>query len=69
MAKKHHTGTKKLYKKLDKLYEQSPEVNLSDHKGWIIFSDLHMGDGGSTDDFRRNAKLFTSAHRAMIFFN
>lgn len=27
----------------------------------MIFSDLHMGDGGSTDDFNQNADLFATA--------
>ncbi len=50
-----------LYKKLDKLYLQSPSLDLKSQKRWVIFSDLHMGDGGSTDDFKLNANLFESA--------
>ena len=28
---------------------------------WVIFSDLHMGNGGRNDDFARNAELFNTA--------
>ncbi|WP_421764202.1 metallophosphoesterase [Ekhidna sp.] len=61
MAKKNQLSTKVLYRKLDKLYEQSPTLDIHSKKKWVIFSDLHMGDGGSTDDFKQNANLFTSA--------
>ena len=53
--------TKALYSKLTKQFEESPEIPLSEHQAWVIFSDLHMGDGGSTDDFKSNATLFSSA--------
>ena len=58
MAKKNQLNTKALYTKLNKLFDESPSIELSSKKRWVIFSDLHMGDGGSTDDFKRNAKLF-----------
>ncbi len=58
MVKKSGINTKALYKKLDKLLESSPILDLNSRKRWVIFSDLHIGDGGSTDDFRRNSKLF-----------
>lgn len=61
MANKKRINTKTLYKKLNKLFESSHTLDLNQHKKWVIFSDLHMGDGGSTDDFKRNSKLFTSA--------
>lgn len=53
--------TKALYSKLTKQFESSPEIPLTQHKAWVIFSDLHMGDGSNTDDFKRNESLFTSA--------
>lgn len=34
---------------------------LERHDKWVIFSDLHMGDGGSTDDFKSNSRLFETA--------
>ncbi|MEQ9468676.1 MAG: metallophosphoesterase family protein [Ekhidna sp.] len=61
MANKNQINTKALYKKLDKLRESSPTIDLASKKRWVIFSDLHMGDGGSTDDFKRNSKLFAAA--------
>lgn len=58
MANKNQGKTKALYKKLNRLYEASPTIDLASQKKWVIFSDLHMGDGGATDDFKRNSKLF-----------
>lgn len=52
---------KVVYENLDKLFEQSPTYQLGEKDKWVIFSDLHMGDGGSTDDFKRNADLFKDA--------
>lgn len=51
-------GNKIVYQNLDKLYSNSPEFDLSADDKWVVFSDLHMGDGGSTDDFKNNADLF-----------
>jgi len=61
MAKRNRINTKALYSKLTKQFESSPEIELSSHDRWVVFSDLHIGDGGSTDDFKRNAELFSSA--------
>jgi len=58
---KSQIKTKALYKKLTKQLEESPEIPIEKHRGWVILSDLHMGDGGSTDDFKRNASLFQNA--------
>lgn len=58
MAKSNRLKTKQLYRKLDKLLKEGLQVDLEKHPRWVIFSDLHMGDGGSTDDFKRNAPLF-----------
>lgn len=63
MAKKNQVKTKALYRKLHKLFEASPTIELSSKKRWVIFSDLHMGDGGATDDFKRNATLFETVLR------
>ncbi|MFH6982995.1 metallophosphoesterase family protein [Marinoscillum luteum] len=52
---------KVVYQNLDDLFNQSPVFELTDADKWVIFSDLHMGDGGSTDDFRTNSDLFTRA--------
>ena len=50
-----------VYKNLDQLFKDSPREPLDPGKKWVIFSDLHMGDGGSTDDFKTNSELFVSA--------
>lgn len=49
---------KVVYHSLDKLFEESPTFELADTDRWVIFSDLHMGDGGSTDDFSSNSDIF-----------
>jgi UDP-2,3-diacylglucosamine pyrophosphatase LpxH len=48
---------------LDKLYERSEELHIGDDDKIVIFSDLHMGNRHSSDDFRRNAPVFISALR------
>jgi UDP-2,3-diacylglucosamine pyrophosphatase LpxH len=52
---------KLLYNQLDELYETSYRVQLNPGDKCVVFSDLHMGNGSSKDDFRRNAYLFTTA--------
>jgi predicted phosphodiesterase len=47
--------------KLDDLFEKAQEITLDDTKRYIIFSDLHVGNGKSLDDFRPNAALFMAA--------
>jgi hypothetical protein len=42
---------------LEDLFAAAPRVPLSAHDRIVIFSDLHLGDGGPRDDFRRNADL------------
>ena len=61
MSKKAKINTKTLYRKLDRLLNESTTLDLKSQKRWAIFSDLHMGDGGSTDDFKRNSDLFATA--------
>lgn len=43
------------------LFEEAESESLSPQDKWVVFSDLHMGDGSSTDDFRANADLFEKA--------
>lgn len=50
-----------VYQNLDKLFEEAPTFELKRRDKYVVFSDLHMGDGGSTDDFKANAELFKSA--------
>ena len=49
------------YPHLNKLYESAPLFDLGKHNRWVIFSDLHLGNGSSTDDFSNNAELFQTA--------
>lgn len=46
---------------LRQLCEKSPEISIDDSDHIIIFSDLHMGDRRSTDDFFANSDLFKKA--------
>jgi predicted phosphodiesterase len=47
--------------RLRKLYNGARRFRLSDDDKIVIFSDLHMGNGGKRDDFVHNAPLFKSA--------
>ena len=46
------------FKNLNKLLKNAPQINISDKDKIVIFSDLHMGNGGYRDDFVKNAELF-----------
>ncbi len=46
---------------LSGLYEKAPSIGINENSPFIIFSDLHMGNGKKNDDFRKNAALFTAA--------
>jgi UDP-2,3-diacylglucosamine pyrophosphatase LpxH len=48
---------------LDKLCDRSDEIEIDDDDKLVIFSDLHMGNRRSGDDFKRNAPVFISALR------
>jgi UDP-2,3-diacylglucosamine pyrophosphatase LpxH len=52
---------KLIYTQLDELYESSEKLDCSAGNKYVIFSDLHMGDGSTKDDFRQNADLFKTA--------
>ena len=49
------------YENLNRIFENSPVIPLTSKSKVVIFSDLHMGDGGKTDDFVNNSELFKSA--------
>jgi len=49
--------TKKLQNKLDLLLKTAPELTLGPKDKLVVFSDLHLGDGGSNDDFKKNSDL------------
>lgn len=43
---------------LNNLLKTSPEIQIRKKDKYVIFSDLHIGDGGRNDDFLQNAELF-----------
>ncbi|HUZ18110.1 MAG TPA: metallophosphoesterase [Spirochaetia bacterium] len=43
---------------LECLYARTPAHPLSERDRYIIFSDLHLGNGGRNDDFKSNSQLF-----------
>lgn len=45
------------------LYQKAPRKRIGDSDKFVIFSDLHMGNGSSLDDFLWNSKLFTDILR------
>jgi len=48
---------------LQGLYDAAPRRPLGAREKIVIMSDLHMGDGGSRDDFRHNAQLVDTVLR------
>jgi predicted phosphodiesterase len=54
---------RKLQNKLDRLLQAAPELRLGVDHGLVIFSDLHLGDGGGNDDFKKNGELFLAVLR------
>lgn len=49
-----------IFRHLDDLFHSSTEIEVEQGSRWVIFSDLHAGDGSKKDDFRSNAGLFLS---------
>jgi UDP-2,3-diacylglucosamine pyrophosphatase LpxH len=52
------TNEKKLYESLSKLYEEASNITINDNDKIVVFSDLHMGNGGKQDDFLPNSDFF-----------
>jgi UDP-2,3-diacylglucosamine pyrophosphatase LpxH len=48
---------------LDTVLKGAWESNINNQSRWVIFSDLHMGDGSTKDDFKPNSELFQCALR------
>ncbi|MBN2399692.1 MAG: metallophosphoesterase [Candidatus Aminicenantes bacterium] len=53
----------KLQNKLERLLHAAPELQLGADQKLVIFSDLHLGDGGGNDDFKKNGDLFLTMLR------
>ena len=47
-----------IFRHLDELYKNSFQIDLKKNSKWVVFSDLHVGNGTMKDDFRDNASLF-----------
>lgn len=47
-----------IYSELTNLYLLAPTIRIKPEERWVIFSDLHLGNGGSRDDFLKNSRLF-----------
>lgn len=54
---------KLIYSQLDELYDSSLKLECNSDGKYVIFSDLHMGDGSRKDDFKQNSDLFKTALR------
>lgn len=54
----------RLLRRLDRLYEKAPVLQLGAEDKLVVFSDLHLGDGGKDDDFAKNARLYLEALKA-----
>ena len=52
----HH----KKHPQLERLLRKAKSVNLDNTSKILILSDLHMGNGGRRDEFRRNAQLVST---------
>ncbi len=48
---------------LKRLYHATPPFPLRSGDKYVIFSDLHMGDGSKLDDFQHNSELFETVLR------
>ena len=49
---------KKLNESLTKLFQEVPNLTITDRDKIVVFSDLHMGNGGKQDDFLPNSVFF-----------
>jgi len=48
-----------IYNNIKNIYDSGTEIKITPKDKFVIFSDLHMGDGNRNDDFERNSKLFS----------
>jgi UDP-2,3-diacylglucosamine pyrophosphatase LpxH len=50
-----------IFKHLDKLLKNSVNIDFAKGSKWVVFSDLHIGNGTAKDDFKGNSALFLHA--------
>lgn len=48
---------KNILKRLNTLYKETPVTDISPEDKTVIFSDLHLGNGGRMDDFAKERKI------------
>lgn len=53
--KKHHQS----HEKLEKLFNNCPEITIDDSDKIVIFSDFHLGGRKKRDDFLPNSQMFS----------
>lgn len=49
------------FKTLREIFNHAPQLSLDAHTPLLVLSDLHMGSGKRSDDFRRNGALVAQA--------
>ncbi len=60
---------KHIYKNLDHLFENALRIEVRENDRFVVFSDLHLGNGSKKDDFKTNAGLFTTTLQGYYFKN
>ena len=45
------------------MFDRAPEIRFGAEHRLVVFSDLHLGDGGRNDDFKKNSGLFLESLR------
>jgi len=53
----------KCFSNLERLLHASETIDISRDSRIVVFSDLHLGDGGRNDEFRHNGPLFETLLR------
>jgi UDP-2,3-diacylglucosamine pyrophosphatase LpxH len=48
------------YEKLEKIFQNSPELDIDEKDRIVIFSDFHLGGRKKRDDFLHNSKMFST---------
>ena len=56
-------------KRLDRMFDGAPIIDLSSSDRMLVLSDLHMGDGSSCDGFRRTSRLLSSVLERYYYEN
>ncbi|HBF33992.1 TPA: metallophosphoesterase [Candidatus Sumerlaeota bacterium] len=46
-----------VFRRLEKLLDDAPRIPLDSEERIVILSDLHLGNGGRRDDYKKNAEL------------